>query len=133
MIRVLAVLLIVSTCTAAAGGADLPPGVVNTQNRKDIPLSPEESLKRITVPDGFRVTLFAGEPDLRRPIAFDFDDRGRLWVVENYSHPVWNPDGACDRIRLARADTRRGWRSLANGPFQHPQRLTRPENSSCGP
>lgn len=44
------------------------------------------------------MTLFAGEPDLRRPIAFDFDDRGRIWVVENYSHPKWKKDGASDRI-----------------------------------
>ena len=77
---------------------DLPAGVKNSQNPADISLSPQESLKRITVPDGFHVTLFAGEPDLRRPIAFDFDDRGRLWVVENYAHPKWNKDNATDRI-----------------------------------
>ncbi|MDP7204500.1 MAG: hypothetical protein QGH11_02955, partial [Pirellulaceae bacterium] len=51
---------------------DLPEGVVNTQNPRDISLTPGESLERIQVPDGFQVTLFAGEPDLRRPIAFDF-------------------------------------------------------------
>jgi putative membrane-bound dehydrogenase-like protein len=96
----LAVLLLVSACTVPARGDDLPPGVVNTQNPKDLSLSPAESLKRMTVPDGFHVTLFAGEPDLRRPIAFDFDDRGRLWVVENYSHPVWKPDGGSDRILI---------------------------------
>ena len=61
---------------------ELPDGVSNSQNPDDVSLTPEESLKRITLPDGFRVTLFGGEPDLRRPIAFDFDDRGRLWVVE---------------------------------------------------
>ncbi|MBC8356853.1 MAG: c-type cytochrome [Planctomycetes bacterium] len=77
---------------------DLPRGVVNTQNPDDVSLTPQESLARITVPDGFHVTLFAGEPDVRRPIAFDFDDRGRLWVVENYSHPKWKADNATDRI-----------------------------------
>jgi putative membrane-bound dehydrogenase-like protein len=65
----------------------LPEGVVNTQNPKDKPLSPQEALKKITLPDGFNVTLFAGEPDVMQPIAFDFDDRGRLWVVENFSYP----------------------------------------------
>ncbi|MCH7689115.1 MAG: hypothetical protein IH899_20985 [Planctomycetes bacterium] len=39
-----------------ADADDLPPGVVNTQNPQDVPLSPRESLKRITIPDGFRVT-----------------------------------------------------------------------------
>ena len=77
---------------------DLPRGVVNTQDPDDVSLTPQESLARITVPDGFHVTLFAGEPDVRRPIAFDFDDRGRLWVVENYSHPEWKTDNATDRI-----------------------------------
>ena len=84
-------------CTSAD---DLPSTVVNTQNPNDISLSPQESLARITVPEGFHVTLFAGEPDLRRPIAFDFDDRGRIWVVENYSHPIWKEDGATDRILI---------------------------------
>jgi len=90
----------VCTCLSAVAvcADDLPSGIVNTQNPDDVSLSPQESLRRITVPDGFHVTLFAGEPDLRRPIAFDFDDRGRVWVVENYSHPVWKKDGATDRI-----------------------------------
>ena len=88
-------LMSTSMCLSAD---DLPPGVKDTQNAKDVSLSPEESLARITVPDGFNVTLFAGEPDIRRPIAFDFDDRGRLWVVENYSHPKWAEDSATDRI-----------------------------------
>ena len=79
---------------------DLPPGVVDTQDPRDVPLAPQESLKRIVVPDGFQVTLFAGEPNLRRPIAFDFDDRGRLWVVENYSHPKWRQEAASDRVLI---------------------------------
>ncbi|MDA7632972.1 c-type cytochrome [bacterium] len=84
--------------SALLRASDLPVGVINTQNPNDVSLTPEESLSRITVPDGFKVTLFAGEPDLRRPIAFDIDDRGRLWVVENYSHPEWDKDNTSDRI-----------------------------------
>ena len=96
MFRIAAVFVLAIASTSLAD--DLPPGVANTQNPKDISLSPQESLARIKVPDGFHVTLFAGEPDVRRPIAFDFDDRGRLWVVENYSHPKWKADNATDRI-----------------------------------
>ena len=81
-----AVFLWIPTTTATAQD-DLPQGVTNSQNPDDVSLTPLQSLGKITVPDGFKVTLFAGEPDIRRPIAFDFDDRGRLWVVENYSHP----------------------------------------------
>jgi putative membrane-bound dehydrogenase-like protein len=85
-------------CRLNAAADDLPQGVINTQNPEDISLTPEVSLSRITVPEGFNVTLFAGEPDIRRPIAFDIDDRGRLWVVENYSHPNWDQDNKTDRI-----------------------------------
>ena len=46
---------------------------------QDSPLPLTESAKRMTLPDGFRATLFAGEPDLVQPMAFDIDDRGRLW------------------------------------------------------
>ncbi|MFP6618137.1 MAG: PVC-type heme-binding CxxCH protein, partial [Pirellulaceae bacterium] len=93
-----ALVLVGSLLPGVAVADDLPAGVKNSQNPADISLSPQQSLKRITVPDGFHVTLFAGEPDLRRPIAFDFDDRGRLWVVENYAHPKWNKENATDRI-----------------------------------
>ena len=39
------------------------------------------------VPDGFKVTLFAAEPDVQQPIGFCIDDRGRLWVAEAYNYP----------------------------------------------
>ncbi|MEX2138382.1 MAG: hypothetical protein WD894_03925, partial [Pirellulales bacterium] len=64
---------------ALADELPLPP------DTEGAPLPPAEALKRITVPDGFKVTLFAHEPDIRQPIAMTFDDRGRLWVCECYS------------------------------------------------
>jgi putative membrane-bound dehydrogenase-like protein len=54
-------------------------------------LSPEQSAAAMTVPEGFTVTLGAGEPDVRQPIAFAFDDRGRLWVAEAYNYPRRKP------------------------------------------
>jgi putative membrane-bound dehydrogenase-like protein len=56
---------------------------------EDKPLSPTEAPNKMTLPDGFKATLFAGEPDVVQPIAFTFDDRGRLWVVECTSYPKW--------------------------------------------
>jgi len=62
-------------------------------------LSPEEAAKAMTVPPGFKVTLFAGEPDVVQPIAMAIDDKGRLWVAEAYSYPARVPDDqAKDRI-----------------------------------
>jgi putative membrane-bound dehydrogenase-like protein len=56
----------------------------------DEPLPTRISAARMTVPPGFHVTLFAGEPDVVQPIAFTFDDRGRLWVIECLSYPKWS-------------------------------------------
>jgi len=50
-------------------------------------LSPQQAAKVMTVPDGFSVSLFAGEPDVHQPVAMCTDDRGRLWVVEAYVYP----------------------------------------------
>jgi putative membrane-bound dehydrogenase-like protein len=59
---------------------------LNTQAASQQPLSPNEAIKRLHVPEGFRITLAAAEPDVRQPIAITFDDRGRLWVAESYSY-----------------------------------------------
>lgn len=65
------------------------------------PLPPSEAAAAMTLPPGFRATLFAGEPDVVQPIAFTFDDRGRLWVVECLSYPKWltTPEGS-DRVLI---------------------------------
>jgi hypothetical protein len=39
------------------------------------------------LPGGFKAELIAAEPDLVQPIAFTFDERGRIWVVEGNSYP----------------------------------------------
>ncbi len=51
------------------------------------PLAAAEAAATMQVPEGFRVTLFAGEPDVMQPIGFCIDDRGRLWVAEAYNYP----------------------------------------------
>ncbi len=92
-----AVVLTLAGPNSKAASSGLPEGVVSTQDPKDQPPSPLESLKKITVPDGFKVTLFAGEPEVMQPISFDIDDRGRLWVVENFSYPDFKVENK-DRI-----------------------------------
>ena len=57
------------------------------------------------VPAGFSVDVIAAEPDLHQPMAFTFDAKGRLWVVEGHSYPQKRPAGeGLDRI-LIFADT----------------------------
>jgi putative membrane-bound dehydrogenase-like protein len=64
------------------------------------PLPPEEAPKKMTVPEGFKVTLFAGEPDVVQPLGFTLDDRGRLWVVESLTYPHWTKPGEPGRDRI---------------------------------
>src|SRR5690349_17163 len=62
------------------------PQLFNTQELTTPLLTPEAALARITVPEGFQVSLFAAEPDVQQPIAIATDERGRLWVAENYTY-----------------------------------------------
>src|SRR5262245_48679699 len=64
-------------------------------------LGPKEAAAAMTAPAGFRVHLFAGEPDVKQPIAMALDDRGRLWVAEAYTYPRRAAEGkGTDRILI---------------------------------
>ncbi|RLS48693.1 MAG: DUF1080 domain-containing protein [Planctomycetota bacterium] len=70
-------------------------------NYKFAGLPPEEAAKAMTVPEGFSVGLFAGEPDVNQPVAMALDDRGRVWIAEAYSYPQKRPKGkGIDRILI---------------------------------
>lgn len=65
------------------------------------PLSPEDSRKHIQVPEGFETVLFASEPNIINPIAFTWDEKGRLWVVQSQDYPHGlNNDVGGDRITI---------------------------------
>src|SRR5947209_4131567 len=50
-------------------------------------LSPERAAQEATMPPGFKMHVFAGEPDIVQPIAFCLDHRGRVWVAEGMTYP----------------------------------------------
>ena len=59
------------------------------------------TLEQMFVPTGFSVDTIAAEPQLHQPIAFTFDEKGRLWVVEGHSYPKKRPEGkGLDRILI---------------------------------
>jgi type 1 glutamine amidotransferase len=81
--------------------------VPNYENRDpapkyQLPFTADESMKFISVPAEFKLDLFAGEPDIIEPIAFNFDERGRLWVIEAIDYPNVVLDGhpGNDRIKI---------------------------------
>lgn len=61
----------------------------------------QKLVKEMRLQDGFQVELIAAEPDIRQPIAFCFDERGRMWVAEAFSYPNRQPEGqGKDRITI---------------------------------
>ena len=89
------------------------------------PLTPEGTLTRLEVPDGFTVHVFASEPDIVNPIALAWDEHGRLWVVEstNYPHDHVGEESGTDRITICE-DTDGDYRADRFTRFAENQPLT---------
>ncbi|MDF1656573.1 MAG: GDSL-type esterase/lipase family protein [Verrucomicrobiales bacterium] len=54
----------------------------------------EEGISMMTVPEGFKVNLFADEtrfPELINPVQMQVDGKGRLWVAAWATYPKWEP------------------------------------------
>ncbi|WP_417378083.1 PVC-type heme-binding CxxCH protein [Gimesia sp.] len=70
--------------------------------------SPEESQKQFELPEGFEINLFASEvefPELKNPVQFAFDSKGRLWVCTMASYPMYLPGKEVDDKILILEDT----------------------------
>ena len=83
------------------------PNVANYEKRPEaltyqFPMSVKGSMERTQVAADMSLVLFASEPQIRKPIAMAWDERGRLWICEtsDYPHGV-SPDGmGNDSIRI---------------------------------
>ena len=71
-----------------AGGVITPPTFVNVNTVPSAPLSPQQAIQKIHVPNGFAVECVAHEPQTMDPIAIDWDLAGRMWVVEMADYPL---------------------------------------------
>jgi len=62
------------------------------RNLKEIP-NPNPELERQTfiLPEGFEVNLYAGDPQIAKPIQMNFDERGRLWIASSEVYPHIKP------------------------------------------
>lgn len=72
------------------------------QTKMQKPLDPAESQKHYTMPEGFKLELFAAEPQIGKPIAMTWDERGRLWIAETVDYPneMQRKGEGRDRIRI---------------------------------
>lgn len=70
------------------------------------PFTPAESQQLTMAERGFELQLFAAEPDIVNPIAFAWDERGRLFVAETVNYPnEVNPNQEGDDRILICEDT----------------------------
>lgn len=58
-------------------------GIAKQEGRDAEFLTPAKALAAMTLQDGFEAQVFASEPMITQPMAFCWDDRGRLWIAEN--------------------------------------------------
>ena len=58
-----------------------------SQSAPNGPLSPEDALASFELEPGYRIELAAAEPLVKSPVAIAFDERGRMYVVENRGYP----------------------------------------------
>ena len=59
--------------------------------------------KSLTVPEGYKIELFASEkefPNLANPMQLSFDDKGRLWVAVMPTYPHYRPGDAIPDDKL---------------------------------
>lgn len=61
--------------------------------------APQEAAKKMKVADGFAVDLIVSEPMVAQPVCIEFDDQGRLWVIQYLQYP--NPAGL-QRVKVDR-------------------------------
>lgn len=65
------------------------------------PLSPEESMKKLNVAKGYKVSLFASEPHVFDPVSLEFDEQGNAYVIEMPDYPYEvEPGKGHGRIRI---------------------------------
>jgi len=83
-IRLLLALALLWPAAEFARGDEFPTPY-NSEKATTAPMPPDEVVASAKLPPGFKLSVFAAEPDVQNPIAFTIDERGRLWVVENYT------------------------------------------------
>ncbi len=60
--------------------------VESNDHKSGAPIDAELAIKQFKVPDGFKIDLFADESQLQNPVAFCFDEKGRVFVAETFRY-----------------------------------------------
>ena len=92
-------------------------------------IDPESAIKQFQTPPGFKIDLFAAEPQLLNPVAFSIDEQGRVYVAETFRYrksvydirghmDFYADDIACrtveDRVAMIKKHLGDKWQTLTN-------------------
>jgi putative membrane-bound dehydrogenase-like protein len=92
------------------------------------PLSPEDSLKSMAVRPGFRAELVAAEPHVQDPVAVDFDEQGRMYVIQlppynAYAVPDFRQSGSIVVLEDEDSDGRYEKKTVFSGQLKYPSAI----------
>src|SRR6516225_5145083 len=108
-------LLATAVLTHAEPGKDKPKAAAGKDYSAELPRippkEPAEALKSFRLRPGFRIELVAAEPLIQSPVALDFDEDGRLFVVEypeynQYANKHFKGHGCVRLLESTRGDGR---------------------------
>ncbi len=74
-------------------------GILSSCKQAGPPYSATEALQTFQLEPGFRIELFAAEPDIVDPVDMAIDEFGRIYVVENPAYPL-EVEGKLGRVKL---------------------------------
>src|SRR5262245_23131451 len=80
MASLLTVLAAIPAVSQPPGNKDLPP----IPTPPDGTAAAKKQMAGFRIPEGMKVELFAAEPMLMNPVAFCLDDKGRVFVAEEF-------------------------------------------------
>lgn len=90
MVTILVVLTLLAAAPVLSQSPPAPPLPIlspfNTESSTNAALPATTVAARSSLPEGFQMSVFAQEPEVRQPISMTTDPRGRLWVAENDSY-----------------------------------------------
>lgn len=78
---------IITTFTNCQAAPPVPP----PNNKGGEFFNPADSLKKFTVPQDLKIEQVLAEPHVKQPIFQNFDERGRMWVINYLQYPY--PEG----------------------------------------
>ncbi len=69
------------------------------RSKVEPPLAPADSMKLMKLESGYRIAVFAAEPAVVAPVAMEWDEDGRVYVVEDPGYPL-NVEGKVGKVKL---------------------------------